>query len=357
MPEDVPVDLQALLKRFEKLESELTAALDELVATKAELVATKTELIAAKTELARKDQIIAALQQRLFGKSSERLDPDQLQFELDEAALGKCEPPPQTGGGSEVGSEEADDASATKRSRRKKADLFPENLPVIVREVIVPDEVAADPEAFVEIGEEHHDELEAVRAELYWNRQVRKKFVSKADRTRPPLMAPAPEPSVPGTLCGPQLMAQILVDKYEDHLPHYRQSKRFMRRYQVSLSRQTINGWTHAAAGHLGPIGEAIMAELREADILQIDESPGDYLAPGCGQTAQGYLWYYRDAERGTIYCDWQLGRGHHCLLEILGLDEASETAPFEGIIQCDGYSAYQALVNRYGEIDLHRAQ
>jgi hypothetical protein len=95
------------------------------------------------------------------------------------------------------------------------------------------------------------------------------------------------------------------------------------------------------------------MAELREADILQIDESPGAYLAPGCGQTAQGYLWYYRDAERGTIYCDWQLGRGHDCLLEILGLDEASGTAPFEGIIQCDGYSAYRALVARYGGIRL----
>lgn len=323
MPEDAPVDLQALIKRIEKLEA----------------------------ELARKDQIIAALQQRLFGKSSERLDPDQLQLELDEAVLGKPEPPPQTGGGSEAGSEEAD--GARKRSRRRKADLFPENLPVIITEVIVPEEVASDPEAFVEIGEEHHDELEAVRAELYWSRQVRKKFVSKADRNRPPLMAPAPEPSIPGTLCAPQLMAQILVDKYEDHLPHYRQSKRFLRRHLVELSRQTLNQWTHAAAALLEPIGEAIKAELREAEILQIDESPGAYLAPGCGQTGQGYLWYYRDVERGTLYCDWQLGRGHSCLLEILGLEETSAAAPFEGIIQCDGYSAYRALVARYGGIRL----
>lgn len=182
---------------------------------------------------------------------------------------------------------------------------------------------------------------------------MRKKFVSKTDRERPPLMAPAPEPSVPGTLCGPQLLAQILVDKYCDHLPHYRQSKRFLHRHRVSLSRQTLNGWTHSAAAHLEPIGEAIKGDLREAGLLQIDESPMDSLAPGCGKTGQGYLWYYRDAERGTIYCDWQLGRGHDCLLEILGFEETSDAAPFEGIIQCDGYSAYRALVTRYGGIRL----
>ena len=81
-------------------------------------------------------------------------------------------------------------------------------------------------------------------------------------------------------------MAQILADKYEDHLPHYRQSRRFLRRHLVELSRQTLNGWTGAAAAHLAPIGGAIKAELREARILQIDESPMAYLAPGCGKAA-----------------------------------------------------------------------
>jgi transposase len=293
------------------------------------------------------------LQQRLFGSSSERLDPNQLQLELDALTLGKPEPPPQTGGGDESGMEEVDADPKPKRNRRKKADLFPRNLPVIITEVIVPDEVAADPDAYREIGEEYHDELEAERASLYWERQVRKKFVSKTDRSRPPLMEPAPEPSVPGTLCGPNLMAQILVDKYEDHLPHYRQSSRFLRQHQVELRRQTINGWTHAAAAHLSPIGEAIRLTLPEAKVLQIDETPADYLAPGCGKTGQGYLWYYRDAERGTLYCDWQLGRGHECLLDILGLDEENGTTLFSGIIQCDGYSAYRALVARYEGIRL----
>lgn len=332
MPEDAPIDLQFLLDRIEKLEAELAAA---------------------KAGLARKDQIIAALQKRLFGSSSERLDPGQLQLELDELTLGKPEPPPETNGGGDCGPEEADGGASPKRSRRKKADLFPKNLMVVIDAVIVPEEVAADPDAFIEIGEEYHDELEATRARLYWLRQVRKKFVSKEDRSRPPLMSTAPLPSIPGTLCGPVLMAQILVDKYQDHLPHYRQSNRFLRQHHVHLSRQTLNGWTHAAADYLGPIGQAIKAELFASDVLQVDETPMDYLSPGHGKTRQGYLWTYRDLDRGTVYFDWQLGRGHTCLIDLLGLDEASGAGPFSRIIQCDGYSAYQALADRFRGIRL----
>ena len=332
MPENAPIDLQFLLARIEKLEAELAAA---------------------KAELARKDQIIAALQKRLFGSSSERIDPGQLQLDLDGVTLGKSEPPPETPGGGESEPEAEDDGASPKRNRRKKADLFPKNLMVVIDSVIVPEEVAADPEAFIEIGEEYHDELEAIRAALYWRRQVRKKFVSKKDRERPPLMSPAPLPSIPGTLCGPALMAQILVDKYQDHLPHNRQSNRLRRQHGVHLSRQTLNGWTHAAADYLRPIGQAIKTELLASDVLQADETPMDYLSPGHGKVRQGYLWTYRDLERGTVYFDWQLGRGHTCLIELLGLNEANGTAPFPRIIQCDGYSAYQALADRFRGIRL----
>ena len=334
MPEDAPVDGKDLLRRIERLEEKLAA--------------TETELKAAKIELARKDQIIAGLQKRLFGSSSERINPNQLEFEFGEALLGKPEPLPQPGSG-----EEKDKGAKGKRKRRRKPDLFPKNLPVVISDVIVPDEVKADPDGFVEIGEEYHDELEAVPPQLYWDRKVRKKVRSKTDREQPPLLPPAPEPTLPGTLCGPNLMAQILVDKYEDHLPHYRQSKRFLRKHEVELGRQTINGWTHAAANHLAPIGEAIKSELSKAEVLQIDESPGNYLDPGHGKTNQGYMWFYRDPEKRTVYCDWQLRREHQAMFDILGIDAQSGTASFSGIIQCDGYSAYTALINRFSGIRL----
>ena len=317
----------------------------------AKLVATETKLAVTEAELARKDQIIEALQQRLFGSKSERLDPAQLQLMLDELALGKPAAAPETGG-DESAPEEPEKAKGARR-RRKKTDLYPQNLKVVIAEVIVPEEVAANPEDFVEISEEHHDELEVVRAQLYWRRTVRKKFKSKTDRSLPPLVAPAPEPTLPGTLCGASLAAQIVVDKFCDHLPYYRQSGRFLRRYEAQIGRQTLGGWAHAVADHLRPIGEAIKAELFEARCLEVDETPIDYLCPGHGQTKQGYLWVYLDAQKGTVYYDWQLGRGHDCLLEILGIDEESGMTRFQGTIQCDGFSAYQALVARYGGIKL----
>jgi transposase len=346
MPEDAPADLQALLKRVEHLEAKLTETLDELVATKAELAA-------AKTELARKDQIIAALQQRLFGSSSERLDPDQLNLELDEAILGKPEPAPQTGGGDESGMEEEDGDGNPKRKRRRKADLFPRNLKILIEGIDIPEEVTADPDAFVEIGEEHHDELDITRAAVFWRRRIRRKFVSRKDRKRAPLMRPAPRPSVPGCHCAPGLMAQIIADKFTDHLPHYRQEQRFLRRHGVELRRQTINTWTHAAAAWLMPIGQAIKRELLGNEVLQVDETPIRYLNPGHGKTSRGYLWVYLDPQSATVYYDWQLGRGHDCLLDFLGYDAATNTILYEGLLQCDGYSAYQALASRFAGIKL----
>lgn len=337
MSDASPPDLPSLLERVERLEGELAV--------------TRDELALAKAELDRKDQIIAGLQQRLFGSKSERLDPAQLQLLLDELALGKPEPPPENAG-ARPAPEEAERAKGA-RSRRTKAELFPKNLKVVVVEEIVPEEVREHPEEWIVIGEEHHDELEVRRAEMFWQRKVRKKFVRKDDRSRPPVIAPAPAPSIPGTLCAPGLAAQIVVDKYADHLPHYRQSKRFRRRFEVELGRQTINGWTHAIAGFLEPLGLAIRNELFEAEVLEVDETPGSYLDPGHGKARRGYLWAYLDPLAGTTYYDWQAGRGHDCLLDIIGLDQESGTTNFQGIIHCDGYSAYQALVTRYAGIRL----
>lgn len=307
----------------------------------------EAELAAAKREILRKDQIIAALQHRLFGSKSERYHPDQEQLEFGEDVLGKFEP-------SSSSPESEEDVTAGTRAasteRRSKRDLLPRCLRIKIDEVIIPAEVLADPEAFVEIGELHHDELAVQKAELFWRRKTRKRYKAKDDRERPPLVAPAPLPSVPGTMCDPSLLAMILADKYVYHDPHYRQSARFLHRFGAELSRQTLNLWTHAAAAHLAPLRESIVRELRLAEVLQVDETPMNYLSPGLGRTALGYLWWYRDAAGGTIACDWRLGRGHDSLVEFLGLDDEKSECRVK-LIQCDGFSAYEALTKRYREI------
>ena len=338
MAAEHPHDYQKLIERQESVEAALSLQGEVLAA--------------AKREIERKDQIIAELQRRLFGSKSERIDPSQYQLEFGEEVMGKPEPLPPIQDGGEGGQEEEGEKGGAARSRRKKGELFPRNLPVIVDRILVPGEVESDPGAWIEIGEEYHDKLEVVKAAIYIQRIVRKKYKCKDDRSRPPLIAPAPEPGVPGTMAGSALIAMIVADKYADHLPHYRQADRFLRRFGVELSRQTINVWTHSAAELLAPVYAAVKLELQQARVLQIDETPMDYLSPGLGRTAQGYFWFYRDAETGTVYCDWQLGRGHQCMFDILGIGDPAGMLLLE-TIQCDGYSAYEALSNRLADIKL----
>jgi len=258
-----PYDIENLLARLAGMEKELASLKDE-----------NTRL---KVELARKDKIIAGLQQRLFGSSSEKLDPAQLQLLFDAILMGKAEP--STEQGDEASAPEGE-KSKPARTRRTKAERFPKNIKILVDQITIPDEVLANPDDWDEIGEEHHDELDVVKAEIFWRRTIRKKFVHKTDKAQPPVIAPAPLPSIPGTLLAPALAAQIIADKYEDHLPHYRQSQRFRRRHDIDIGRQTLNTWTHATARHLAPINRAIRKEILQASELQIDETPIDYLEP-----------------------------------------------------------------------------
>ena len=330
---------------------DLTALIARVVKLEEELGKTKSELALAILEIKRKDRIIEGLRQRIFGSSSEKLDPAQLQLMFDELVLGKPAPSPDQSAG-ETSALEGEKPNVAK-TRRTKADRFPKNLKIIVEAVLIPDEVDANPNDYDEISEEYHDELDVIKAEMIWRRTIRKKFVRKNDKTCPPVIAPAPLPSIPGTLCAPALAAQIIVDKFEDHLPHYRQSNRFRRRYDVDLGRQTINAWTHATAGHLNPIGQAIKAEVLLATELQVDETPIEYLKPGHGSTKLGYLWIYNDPQGKTCYYDWHTGRGHDCLLDFLGYDEETGTIAYDGTLQCDGFSAYTALAARFMAIRL----
>jgi transposase len=327
-----PCDIENLLARLAGMEKELAALKDE-----------NTRL---KIELARKDKIIAGLQQRLFGSSSEKLDPAQLQLLFDQLLMGKAEP--STEQGDEASAPEGE-KSKPARTRRTKAGRFPKNIKILVDQITIPNEVLANPDDWVEIGEEYHDELDVTKAEIFWRRTIRKKYVHKTDKAKPPVIAPAPLPSIPGTLLAPALAAQIIADKYEDHLPHYRQSQRFRRRHDIDIGRQTLNTWTHATARHLAPIDQAIREEILLASELQIDETPIDYLDPGHGSTREGRLWAYRDVASGTCYFDWHAGRGAKCLLEFLGYDEETNTIAYQGAIHTDGYTVYDIVATKHG--------
>jgi len=121
----------------------------------------------------------------------------------------------------------------------------------------------------------------------------------------------------------------------------------------VELSRQTINRWHHATARHLQPVGRAILKEIRKSKELQIDETPLDYLEPGHGSARKGHMWVYHDPHGGAVYYDWDAGRGHERMFEVLGQDAGTGALLYQGNIQCDGYSAYEALKKRVEDLEI----
>jgi len=165
------------------------------------------------------------------------------------------------------------------------------------------------------------------------------------DPDRAPIIAPLPEKLQERGVAGAGLLAQVLVSKYCDHLPLYRQEQIFAQRYKINLPRQTLARWVELCADWLQPIYEQIRTGVMAGGYVRVDETPVAYLAPGRGQTKQGYLWT-GSRPGGDVVYRWETSRAAACLPALLG-------PQFSGVVQCDGYSAYRAFAERNSAIRL----
>jgi transposase len=170
-----------------------------------------------------------------------------------------------------------------------------------------------------------------------WKREfVRPKYKLKEDRTQPPVIAPAPPRAVPGGYASAGLLAWVCVAKYLDHLPLYRQEKQ-LARWGAEIPRSTLCEWIRIAADWLEPIYKAMLRRLLEGDYVQADETPIKCQDPdqeGLG-IFQGYLWVV--TRPGADVCfDWRASRRH--------AEATSLLKGFKGVLQADGYAAYDAL-------------
>jgi transposase len=153
------------------------------------------------------------------------------------------------------------------------------------------------------------------------------------------LIAALPERLLDRSLPAPGLLAHIVVGKYCDHLPLYRQEQIYAQRHGVHLPRQSLSRWVELAADWLKPIYQHIRTGVMGGGYVQVDETPVDYLEPGHGKTKQGYLWTC-SRPGGDVFYRWETSRAALCLNNIIPVD-------FTGTVQCDGYSAYRAFANR----------
>ncbi len=270
-------------------------------------------------------QKIDLLVRRVFGSSSEQLDPAQLELLL--------QLPPATP--SAVVATVPEPAAV--RPRKERTPRLPDHLPV-VEEVIDPDPVKAAPQSWRCIGEEVSEQLDYEPARFLRRRVIRRKYVHRVDLDHAPVIAPLPECLQERGLAAPGLLAQVLVSKYCDHLPLYRQEQIFRRRHQVHLPRQTLARWVALATEWLQPIYEHIRTGVLEEGYVQVDETPVNYLEPGHGRARQGYLWT-GSRPGGDVFYRWETSRAAACLNQIIPVN-------FTGTLQCDGYAAYRAFAN-----------
>src|SRR5579859_904773 len=176
-------------------------------------------------------QKIDLLVKRVFGSSSEPLDKNQLEL--------LAQPETNAAVQAIVAAPEKERAE---RSRKERVARLPENLPV-EEEVLDPEPVKAQPEQWRCIGQEISEQLDYEPGRFLRRRVVRRKYVHKTNPDRAPLIAPLPERLLDRSLPAPGLLAHIVVGKYCDHLPLYRQEQIYQQRHGVHLPRQSLTRW------------------------------------------------------------------------------------------------------------------
>jgi len=292
------------------------------------------------SEIERLRLIIKQLQRAQYGRRSERLDGDQFALGLEDLdtdlAVAEAEPAPITLPAP------APDAPPLRKS-------LPAHLP---REEVVlgtgGEACGGCGGALHSIGESVSEMLDWVPAQLRVVRIRRPKFACRACGTV--TQAPAPERPIAGGLATPALLAQVLVSKYCDHTPLYRQAQIFAR-HGVELERSTLAGWVGGACWWFESLHERLCKNVFASDHLFADDTPIPVLDPGRGRTKTGRLWVYARDQRG-----WG-GPAPPAAVYLFAPDRkaerpASHLERFKGVLHVDGYAGFERLTGN-GDIIL----
>jgi transposase len=325
------------------MDSPSTDLPDDAVALRALVLATLVERDAAVTERdilqAQNDRLrhlLLKLTRMQFGARSERLPEEQLQLGLEalEQSIAKVD--------AEAEKQDPDLRRNNATRRRASRGALPAHLPRI--EVTLTPEDTACPccrAAMTVIGEDTSERLDVIPAQF---RVIVTKRPKLACRACPGTVVqePAPDRLIEGGLPTEALVAHVLVARYADHLPLYRQAQ-MMQRQGVLLERSTLSSWMGYAAAEVAPVVARLREVLLASTRIFADETVVPVLDPGRGRTKQGYFWAIGRDDRpwagtlppGVVY-SYAPGRGHIHATTLLG--------NYRGILQCDGYGAYKKL-------------
>ena len=280
-----------------------------------------------------------------FGKSSEKLSPDQLQLALEDIDQAVAEV--------QAEEEHIDPAARERRTQERRANRghLPKHLPRIV-ETLAPDTTQCPCCAgeLVEIGADESERLDVVPAQFRVIVTRRPKLACRACAGTV-LQSPAPERLIKGGLPTEALVAHVIDAKYHWHLPLYRQAQ-MIATHGIIIDRSTLAFWVGYAAQELKPVYHLLRARLLQSGKICVDETTVPVLDPGRGKTRTGYFWAISRDDRpwngpdppGVAYA-YAPGRGAVHGLKLLD--------GFKGVVHCDGYAAYKTMVNAGRETNL----
>ena len=332
------IDLGALTHAQRDAAVQAIAALERL-RTENEALAEEKVCLAGETEaqaerIRRLEHLNLELLRLLYGKRSEKLTPDerQLAFEDLEGASAEAEAAPAA----------PSPASSPKRpravQRHRNIGHLPEHLKRI-EQVVEPESTLCPCGCgeMVKIGEDRTERLDIVPVQLRVIVTVRPKYACRACE-QGVTQAPAPARLIEGALPTEGAIAHVLISKYLDHCPLYRQAQIYARS-GLDLDRSTLAGWVGKAAVHLRPVADRLAEHLKCSSKLFMDETRAPVLDPGRGKTKTGWLWALARDDRpwggadppGVIYF-YAPGRGGDYAERFLD--------GFNGILQvCIGWS------------------
>ena len=280
--------------------------------------------------------LLLRLKRMQFGTKSERLPEEQLQLGLEaiEQAIAQ----------GEAEAEKRDPArrkeGVTKRRGRDAA--LPADLPRI-EVTLEPDDKACPccRTAMVVIGEDSSERLDKIPAQYRVIVTRRPKLACRAC-TGTVVQVPAPPRLIEGGLPTEALVAQVVVSRFADHLPLYRQAQ-MMARDGVIIERSTLSSWVGYAAAEVAPVVDRLRQMLLASSRIFADETVVPVLDPGRGRTKKGYFWAVARDDRPwggstppAVVYSYAPGRGNIHADALLG--------GYRGILQCDGYAAYKNL-------------
>ncbi len=333
---DLPDDVAALKSMLISAQS-VTAKLE------AENAAFAGENLRLKAQNERFAHILRSLRRAHFGRSSERISDDQMNLALDDVQTGFAVENAKAENANEIIKGHA------RKTRRANRGHLPAHLPR--EEIVIEPEAKACPccggELHV-IGEDTSERLDKIPATLRVIVTRRPKYACRTC-TDGVVQAPAQSRFIAGGLPTEALVADVLVAKYADHLPLYRQAQ-ILAREGVNIDRSTLCHWVGYAAVELEPLHARLIELLKGSPKLFCDETRCPVLDPGRGKTKTGYLWAIARDDRPwggsdppAVAYTYAPGRGGEHARALL--------AGFSGTLQVDGYAGYNGLAdaNRSG--------